>query len=102
MTHTLIAVALCMATGLAAAGACASLYGLVAQRLGPGGGETADRVARMALLVVAGPLLILSAAWSTVRDGTRPPRWLALTGAIAAAWSFCLGLALLNLLVAAG
>jgi hypothetical protein len=102
MIDTLFAVALAVATGVVAAGIASTAYGAITNRdLGLGlAPDDLKRPSRIVLLVIAGPLLVMRHTWSAAIVGLRPLHWVVLPTALAAAWSFCLGLALLNLAAA--
>lgn len=103
LVHDMVSVLFAVAMGFAAAGICASGYRLFTDSrlvFDREGGKPLSGL-RVALLVVAGPLVIMRNAWRAALRG-RPRGWLLATTLLASGWSFCLGLAVLNLVVALG
>lgn len=105
MLSIIAAIAFSIAMGFVVAGICNSGFRLVTNsRLrfeGPPGEDTRSGW-QMALLVIAGPLVILRNSWRAVRRGDRARGWLVASALVASCWSFCLGLAVLNLMLAVG
>jgi len=100
-----LAIAFAMACGFTAAGFVASLY-RVSQ-----GGEAGFRALftspsqvlwSFLLCTFAGPWIILSAALRVWRVGRMPTAWLAFSAAVAATWSFCSGVVIVQLSLLAG
>lgn len=92
-----------VAIGFVAGGLLGSVFQLLANR--PLRFETlkaqgAEFVFGAATLVFAGPALLMRNAIRARLIEGRPPQWLAMTTAVSAAWSFFLGLFLLNIYVA--
>lgn len=98
-----VSAAFAVAAGLVLSGLSSSTYALLTNerlRFEPGTPRGRLRPTRIMLLLIAGPQIILRNSWVAAARGARPWRWLMLSAAVAAGWSFCLGTAALNLLVA--
>jgi len=54
---------------------------------------------RVALLLVSGPMILVQNSWKAALRGLRPRIWLVLSALVASGWSFCTGLAILNVMV---
>ena len=101
--EVLIATLLAVGAGFVVAGITSSAYRLATDgrvRFAPRSDDPVGRAVQVALLIVSGPLVIMRNAWLGAVRGDRPFYWFALSAAIATVWSFCLGLALLNLVQA--
>ena len=105
MLSFVAAIAFSVAMGFVTAGICASAFQLVTnQRLrfeGPEGEDTRSGW-HMAMLVIAGPVIILRNSWRAVHQGSRARAWLIASALFSSCWSFCLGLSVLNLVLAVG
>jgi hypothetical protein len=104
LVHDMVSVLLAVAMGFAAAGICSSGYRLCTNSrlvFDRSAGSEPISTLRVALLVVAGPLVIMRNAWRAALGG-RPRGWLLASALVASGWSFCLGLVVLNLVVALG
>jgi hypothetical protein len=91
--------------GFAAAGAAASVYGLLLE--GPARFERAPqgpfgRFMHVILLMFAGPVVLARNSFKARRVQNRAMGWLAASGAIAATWCLMSGLVILCLLQSAG
>ena len=98
-----VSVAFAVAAGFVLSGVSASAFALVTDkrlRFEWAHDENAVHLSRLPLLLVAGPLIIMRNACLAAIRGLRPVGWLFLSTVIAAGWSFCLGMAALNLLAA--
>ena len=91
--------------GFAAAGAAASVYGMVLHRpvrfeKAPEG--RAGRLMHVLLLMFAGPLVLARNSFRARRLQNRAMGWIAASGAIAATWCLMSGLFILTMLQSAG
>jgi hypothetical protein len=95
MTRDLATVFFAIAAGFTLSGIAANLYALFRQRQAELGQGT-----NLAVLVVAGPSVLIGSAASSLRarKSSAVAFWLA--AAVSAYWSFVLGLFLLNLVLA--
>lgn len=86
-----------LASGFTASGILANLYRLV---VGEKRDSKAARAAYVAVMVIAGPSVLLENAAAKLREKScsRPAFWLA--ASISAYWSFAIGLFVLNLSLA--
>lgn len=94
------AVAMAIAIGFAFAGISVSSYTLFTDRrlkFESAAEEGAILAPRLALLFLSGPYILMRNALKAAIRGFRPLYWLALSTIVASSWSFCTGLAILNL-----
>jgi hypothetical protein len=96
LTRDIVVVLFATTSGFTASGILANLYRLVADKPESGAGKTAY----YAVMVVAGPNVLLENAAQSLKKKacSKVAFWLA--AAIAAYWSFALGLFVLNLSLA--
>lgn len=105
MVEILASVGFAVAMGFVASGICASGYGLVTNsplKFEAGASRPRLHSVRVALLLVGGPLVIMRNAILGAKRNLRPRVWLVATTILASCWSFCLGLAAINILVLLG
>ena len=103
--YGLITTIFCVAMGFAVAGICASGYRLVTNaglRFDHQQGGQPGARARIVLLVLGGPFVIMRNTIRAARRGARAGGWLVASALIASGWSFCLGVAVINLFAAFG
>jgi len=99
-----LAASITMATavGFAISGITASSYALYTSRRLRFESVAEDGAlmwSRVALLLVCGPLILVQNSWKAALRGLRPRFWLILSALVAASWSFCTGIAILNVMV---
>src|SRR5690348_8691140 len=84
-----------IATGFTASGIVACIYRMMGIRAESRGGQ----VARAAVMIVAGPILLCETAINAFRDKKWQPVWLWVTVAGIAYWSLALGLLVLDVAI---
>lgn len=105
MVGELYIVAFAMASGFVASGLIASFYQLVTAnpaRFELQSERMATGVVQVILLMFAGPVILMRNAIRGRLIEGRPIRWLAASSVVAAVWSLCSGIVVLEFAIAIG
>ena len=105
IAEALVAAVFTVAMGFVAAGISASGYRLVTDArldFAAPSGSLATRARRILVIAVAGPLILVVDAWQAAAAGLQPVSRLFASALVASAWSFCIGVAVINVLVMIG